>query len=106
MSANHARLGPSALKSRLTRSFAESLFDARLSPDGRLALPLVTPFHPYSPIIRATRFFEVETPFRLSIMNTLAAPYTPRLFSYSSPMSLASSRSRSSCALGGLETWA
>ncbi len=102
MSANHALLGPSALKSRLTGSLWKSCFAARFSPEGRLAQARVTPRRPFSRMMRATRFWEVDTPAVFGLMNVFGAPYMPMLASYSPPIILASSKSRNACLLAGL----
>lgn len=74
MSANHALLGPSALKSRFTRSAADTALAALLSPDGLLAFDLVVPRQPHSAIILATRLLDMTTPWALSVMNIFGAP--------------------------------
>ena len=101
MSANHALLGPSASNLRLTRSSAESFLDARFSPEGRLAHARVTPRHPRSRMIRATRLREVHTPMRRSLRNTFGAPYMSCTSALIRDIVVASSSSRIACALGG-----
>lgn len=105
MSANRALSGPSALKSRPTRSGAAPACGAAgfAAPLGRLAQPRVVPAHPFSRMMRATRLRDVETPAFLSSAKTFGAPKWPRPSSQAAPMAAASSASRRSCALGGLE---
>ena len=76
MSANHASSGPSALKSRLTRSgAAHGCGAAGFSPPfGLLAQPRVVPAHPLSRMMRAARLRDVRTPYRLSSAKTFGAP--------------------------------
>ena len=103
MSANQASLGPSAEKSRPTRSSAPSSRRTLFSePSGDLARRLEAPAQPRSAMILATRFSEVTTPSRLSRANTLGEPYVRRLASKTLRISTASSASRSAWALAGL----
>ena len=82
MSANHASLGPLALKSLPTRSGTLGAWAACLPvPLGLRAFPLVVPRQPYSDIMRATRFRDVLTPCLRSAWCTLGDPYIPRLAS-------------------------
>ena len=76
MSANRSLSGPSALKSRFTRSgAAHGCGAACLAPPfGRLAQPRVVPAQPLSRMMRATRLREVRTPTFPSSWNTFGAP--------------------------------
>lgn len=76
MSANRSLSGPSALKSRFTRSgAAHGCGAACLAPPfGRLAQPRVVPAQPLSRMMRATRLREVRTPAFPSSWNTFGAP--------------------------------
>lgn len=75
---------------------------ARLSPEALLARLLVTPRQPCSRMMRATRLREVATPDVSGRMDAFGAPQMPMLAPYSPPTSLASPRSRRSCAPSGL----
>ena len=96
MSANHARFGPSAEKSRLTRSGAAFACGAAglAAPFGLLAQPRVVPTMPLSRMRRATRLREVRSPALLSSAKTFGAPQFPRLAPYISEIFAASSASR------------
>ena len=76
MSANRSLSGPSALKSRRTRSgAAHGCGAACLAPPfGRLAQPRVVPAQPLSRTMRATRLREARAPAFLSSWNTFGAP--------------------------------
>ena len=76
MSANQALFGPSAPKSRRTRSGAELACGAAClaSPLGRLAQPRVVPARPFSRMMRATRLREVRSPRRRSSAKAFGAP--------------------------------
>ena len=76
MSANHALFGPSAEKSRPTRSGAAPACGAAglTAPFGLLAQPRVVPARPFSVMMRATRLREVRTPAFLISANTFGAP--------------------------------
>ena len=80
MSANHASSGPSALKSRFTRSGAAFACGAAgfSPPFGLLAQPRVVPDRPSSRMIRATRLREVRTPYRLSSASLSSRALGPR----------------------------
>ncbi len=103
MSANRALSGPSALKSRRTRSGAALACGAAalLSPLGRLAHPRVVPVRPLSRIGRAARLREARAPARPSSAKTFGAPWTPRLAAHISEIFAGGSASRLSRALGG-----
>lgn len=104
MPANRALSGPSAPKSRRTRSGAALACGAAalLSPLGRLAHPRVVPARPLSRIRRAARLREVRTPARPSSAKTFGAPSTPRLAAHISEIFAGSSASRLPRAPGGL----
>lgn len=68
------RVGAVGLEFRPTRSSADQRFDARFSPEGRLAHARVTPRQPSSRMMRATRFRDVRAPSARSGMNVLGAP--------------------------------
>ena len=76
MSANQALSGPSALKSRRTRSGAELACGAAClaSPLGRLAQPRVVPAQPFSRMMCAARLRDVRSPRRRSSAKTFGAP--------------------------------
>ena len=76
MPANRALFGPSAPKSRRTRSGAESACGAACPapPLGRLARPRVVPARPFSRTMRAARLRDVRPPRRRSSAKTFGAP--------------------------------
>lgn len=80
MSANHAPSGPSALKSRLTRSGAAFARGAAgfSPPFGLLAQPRAVPDGPPSRMMRATRLREVRTPYRLGSASLSSRALGPR----------------------------
>lgn len=76
MSANRALSGPSAVKSRPTRSGAAPACGAAAlgGPSGLPAQPRVVLGQPLSRMMRATRLRDVRKPRRRSSMCTLGAP--------------------------------
>ena len=102
MPANRASSGPSALRSRSTRSGAAFACGAAglAALLGRLAPPLVVPAQPLSRTMRAARSREVRTPERPSPAKAFGAPQAPRLAAWIPVIPDAGSASPSSRAPG------